>query len=85
MRGGRRDGENGRFLERKLGKELQSGWFMYREAHMMAISLRTGLFASRLDIELLSLRKGGASSQGPLGCIAAFTLLETAVWNTLIL
>ncbi|MGN1408712.1 MAG: hypothetical protein ACI4XJ_00905 [Eubacteriales bacterium] len=45
---------------------------------MVEVSLRTGLSASRVDIDILDLRKGGVSSQGPL------TLLEIAVWNTLI-
>ena len=75
---------NGRFLERKLSKELPSWFSMSCVVHMVAISLRTGSPASRLDIELLSLRKGGASSQGPLGCYAALTLLEIAGTNTLI-
>ena len=78
------NGGRGRFLERKLGKELQKWFSMSCVVRMVAVSLRTGQLASRLDIELLSLRKGGASSQGPLGCIAALTLLETAVWNTFI-
>ncbi|MGN1409856.1 MAG: hypothetical protein ACI4XJ_06730 [Eubacteriales bacterium] len=45
---------------------------------MVAESLRTGQLASRFDIDILDLRKGGVSSQGPP------TLLEIAVWNTVI-
>ena len=58
---------------------------MSREMRMVAESLRTGLSASRLDIELLSLRKGGASSKLIYQFMGhAETLLEIAVWNTLI-
>ena len=61
---------------KKLSKNFKKWFSNACEVRMVEESLRTGAPASRRDKELLDLRKGGASSQGPLGCVAALTLLE---------